>query len=115
MGKDANRIKAIIEYCGKIEYAVEEFGNDIENFLDDYVYHDVCCFYLFQIGENAGFLSPEIKKKYDDVSWDNMMETRNAVAHGYGGIDLEAAWTSITKRVPKIKKTCEKILRELKN
>ena len=68
---------------------------------------------MSQIGENAGFLSPEIKKKYDDLGWNDMTETRNMVAHGYEGMDFEAAWMTITKKVPKIKKTCEKILREL--
>jgi len=48
------------------------------------------------------------------VNWTGLRELRNTVAHGYEGMDFEAAWTTITKKVPKIKKTCEKMLRELK-
>ena len=44
-----------------------------------------------------------------------MTETRNMVAHGYDGVDFEAVWLTITKKAPKIKKTCEKMLLELKN
>jgi len=115
MGKDASRLNAIINYCEKIEYTVEEFGNDAEDFLGNDVYHDVCCFYLSQIGEHVSNISPKLTEKYDDVSWVGLMELRNTVAHGYDEVDFEAVWMTIKKKVPKIKKTCEKILRELKN
>ncbi|MCL2785597.1 MAG: DUF86 domain-containing protein [Methanomassiliicoccaceae archaeon] len=114
MGKDANRLITIIKYCDKIEARIEEFGNDIEDFLSNDTYHDVCSFYLSQIGENVGFISPKLTEKHPDISWVGLMELRNTVTHGYEGMDLEAVWTTITKKVPRIKKTCERILRELK-
>jgi len=93
---------------------MEEFGSDIEDFLDNDAYHDVCSFYLSQIGENVTRISPKLIEKYSEISWVGLMELRNTVTHGYEGIDFEAVWTTITKKVPKIKKTCEKILGELK-
>jgi len=113
MGKDSVRLYAIIKYCGKIEARMEEFGNDIEDFLENDAYHDACCFYLSQIGENVCHISPKLTEKYPDISWVGLMELRNTVAHGYEGMDFEAAWTTITKKIPKIKKTCEKILYEM--
>jgi len=41
-----------------------------------------------------------------------MMETRNTIAHGYDAMDLEIIWSTINKKIPKLKKTCEKILKE---
>jgi len=114
MGKDVKRINAIIRYCIKIEDAMEEFGNDEEDFIDNPFYRDVCSFYLSQIGENTKSLSPEITKRYSEVNWEDMMETRNTIAHGYEGIDFEIVWSAINKKIPKLKKTCEKILKELK-
>jgi len=114
MGKDSGRLNAIIRYCNKIEERIEEFGNDIDDFLENDTYHDVCCFYLSQIGENVSSMSPKLMDEYPDVNWVGLRELRNTVAHGYEGMDFEAAWTTITKKIPKIKKTCEKMLRELK-
>jgi len=112
MGKDVNRINAIIRYCDKIEERMDEFGRDIEDFIDNPAYHDLCSFYMSQIGENVSFLSPEITKKYPEISWRGMIELRNSIAHGYDGMDLEIVWSTITKKIPVLKKTCEKILRE---
>ena len=114
MGKDANRINAIIRYCIKIEDAMEEYGSDEEDFINNPFYRDVCSFYLSQIGENARFLSREIIKKYSEINWEDMMETRNTIAHGYEGMDFEIVWSTIVRKIPKLRKTCEKILKELK-
>jgi len=114
MGKDTQRINAILNYYIRIEDAKEEFGNDEEDFMDNRFYHDVCSFYLTQIGENARFLSPETTKKYPEVNWMDMMEIRNTIAHGYEGMDLKLIWSTMEKKIPKLKKTCEKILRESK-
>jgi len=114
MGKDANRIRVIIKYCEKIEDAIEEFGKKEEEFFENQFYHDVCSFYLSQIGENSGFLSPELKRRYSEVNWSDMTETRNTIAHGYDGMDLEIIWSSINKKIPSLKKTCEGILKDMK-
>ena len=82
--------------------------------MDNDAYHDVCCFYLSQIGENVNNVSPKLTEEYPEVSWVGLRELRNTVAHGYEGMDFEAAWTTITKKIPKIKKICEKMLKELK-
>ena len=114
MSKDAVRIQAIIHYYNKIDDRIEEFGEDKEDFLENEAYHDVCSFYLSQIGENVRSISPKLTAKYSEVSRVGLMELRNTVAHGYEGIDFDAVWTTITKKVPKIKKACEQILREVK-
>ena len=93
---------------------MEEFGRDEEDFIENPFYHDVCSFYISQIGENTRFLSPELTKRYPEINWDDITETRNAIAHGYEGLDLDIIWLSINKKIPKLKKTCEKILKELK-
>jgi len=60
------------------------------------------------------FLSPELTKRYPEINWDDIVETRNTITHGYEGLDLNIIWSSINKKILKLKKNCEKILKELK-
>jgi len=62
MNKDMNKLKAIIRYCDKTKEIMEEYGKDIEDFLDNIAYQERCSFYILQIGENTGTLSKELTK-----------------------------------------------------
>jgi len=53
----------------KIKYAIDRFGDEEEDFISDAHYHDVCSFYISQIGENIKSLSPELKEKYPEIHW----------------------------------------------
>ena len=59
--RDAQRLEHIAEYCDSIAECVERFGSDFESFHADKAYHDLICFYILQIGELAGQLSPELR------------------------------------------------------
>jgi len=92
---------------------MNDYRKDAEDFLDNPRYQDLCCFYTQQIGENTKGLSKEITKKYPEIKWEDMRETRNDIAHLYEWIDLEMIWGAITEDVPILKETCKKILKEL--
>jgi uncharacterized protein with HEPN domain len=113
--KDIDRLNAVLRYCDKIEKVMSDYGKDIEDFLDNPRYQDLCSFYTQQIGENTKNLSKEITKRYPEVKWDDMRATRNDVAHTYEWIDPEMIWGAITEDVPILKEACEKILKELED
>jgi len=114
MGKDLSRLNAIIRYCSKIQESIEEFGEDEEDFLENSFHQYACSFCILQIGENIDNMSPELKQKYSEINWDDIVQVRVSIAHGYENIDFDLVWKTITKKIPKLKKTCEKILRENK-
>ena len=87
--KDINRLNTVLKYCGKIETVMNEYGRDLEDFLENPIYQDLCSFYVQQIGENTRNLSDEMIKKHPEIKWDDMRETRNEIAHIYEWIDLE--------------------------
>ena len=111
---DVALIENIIRYCKKIRDAVDRFGNDEWEFNADPQFHDVCSFYITQIGESAGDLSQDIFEKYPDIHWKGLVGMRNVIAHGYHGIDIARVWLTVVEEVPVLKETCEKILKELK-
>lgn len=108
--KDISRLKIILKYCDKIEEVMNEYGKDVEDFLENPRYQDLCCFYTQQIGENAKNISKQITRKHPEIRWEDMRETRNDIAHIYEWIDLEMIWGAINEDVPILKETCEKIL-----
>ena len=105
--RDLQRIEHILEYCDSIEESVSRFGNDYETFFSDKAYHDLICFYLLQIGELAGQLSPELRASTADaMNWSQMKGMRNIVAHHYGSIQLKLVWNTIRQDIPTLKAFC---------
>jgi uncharacterized protein with HEPN domain len=51
MKNDAALLKAILEYCDKIDSCIAFFGNDEEDFLTNDIFQSSCAFYVLQIGE----------------------------------------------------------------
>ena len=49
------------------------------------------------IGEAANHISQEIKEKYKDLPWRDMISMRNKILHEYFGVDEEVLWQTITE------------------
>jgi len=112
MDSDIKRIRAIIRYCEIIREAIERFGSDVEDFVDDKHYQTSCSFCIDQIGENIKKLSSELRNKYSETDWKGLMGMRDVIAHGYHRIDLEEVWITMTEEIPMLKEVCERILNE---
>lgn len=105
--RDMQRLEHILEYCESIEDSVARFGDDFQSFHSDKAYHDLICFYLLQIGELSGQLSPEIRAaSADTMDWSQMKGMRNIVAHHYGSIRLEIVWNTVQRDIPTLKAYC---------
>jgi uncharacterized protein with HEPN domain len=52
------------------------------------------------LGEAAGQLSDELKKRYPDLAWQQPIRLRNRVVHGYWSIDLDVLHTTATGQLP---------------
>jgi uncharacterized protein with HEPN domain len=113
MDSDIKLIHAIIRYCETIEEAMERFGNDIDDFLDDKHYQASCSFCIDQIGENIKKLSSELRNKHPETDWKGLMGMRDVIAHGYHKIDLEELWITMTEEIPALKVVCGSILNEV--
>ena len=113
MNKSINRLNNILRYCNRIEETMNEFGIDVEDFFENVTYHDVCSFYITQLGENVKSLPAELTQKYPEIHWKGISGMRDVISHGYEKINLETIWIFIIEEVPMLKDTCEKILREI--
>jgi len=114
MGKDIFQLEMIVQYCKDIEDAIERFGNDIEDYIEDKHYQNLCSFYINQIGENIKNVSARSKERYSEILWTEISKVRDDIAHKYHKVDSERIWYMISEEIPKLKETCEKILEEIR-
>jgi len=61
------------------------------------------------IGEAANHLPQEIKEKYPDIPWRDMISMRNKVLHEYFGVDEEVLWQTITEDLLPLKEKIKKL------
>lgn len=61
------------------------------------------------IGEASKNISSEIKKKFSNIPWSEMIGLRNLATHGYFKIDLKIIWDIITKDIPENKQSIQNI------
>ena len=61
------------------------------------------------IGEAAKNISEEFKNKHKEVSWKEIIGTRDKLIHHYFGVDLSIVWRIIKTFIPDLKISLEKI------
>lgn len=52
------------------------------------------------VGEAARHVPDEIRTKYSNIAWRQMVATRNQLIHGYLGIDNDILWNIIKQDIP---------------
>ena len=64
------------------------------------------------IGEAVKNLPNSLKKKYKDVSWKEIVGTRDKMIHHYFGVDFDIVWDIVKEDLPELKKEITRILEE---
>ena len=115
MKHDLENINAILEYCDGIIATKQQYGDDIEDFMESLQYQWSTAFGILQIGEVVKRLSSELRRKYDDVPWSEIAASRDRAAHRYHDNDLVKQWNTIRKDIPSLMEKCLKIKQDLES
>lgn len=91
----------ILESMERIEKYIQ--GVDYETFQSNQMLTDAVIRNLEVIGEAARNVSDEIRKKYTEIPWRNMIGLRNILIHHYFGIDESIVWEVIKTNLPEAK------------
>ena len=113
MGKDAKLISGILSYCNYIDEILVEFNRDEEEFSKRASFRLSCSFCIEQIGRSTEQLDPKIREKFSEINWDGIIRIRDSMAHFYDAQDISIMWDFATKKIPKLRKVCERILYEM--
>ena len=100
MRDDSGRIEDILEAITRIErVAVRGKGT----FFEDEMVQVWVIHHLEIVGEAARGISPEFRKRYDNIPWSEIIGMRNILIHHYFGIDREAVWRVVEHDLPLLK------------
>lgn len=62
------------------------------------------------IGEAANRVPEDIRTKYPDLPWVQMIGARNRLIHGYDNVDFDVLWMIVSKDLPVLVARLEEIL-----
>jgi uncharacterized protein with HEPN domain len=65
------------------------------------------------IGEATSKIPKDIRKRYPDVPWDEIIAMRNRLIHEYFGVDLEIVWQTIQDDLAPLETAITTVLNEL--
>lgn len=111
MKRPINSLMDILESIHRIESYLVNVG--YEDFLSNQMLLDAVVRNLEIIGEAARNVNDEIKKKYQEVPWRNMIGLRNILIHEYFGIDESIIWEVSTRNLQEIKPIIMKAIQEV--
>ena len=68
-----------------------------------------CVRLLEVVGESASQVSPELRARYADVPWNQMIGMRNRLVHAYFDINLDVLWETLNDSLPSLVPTLKEI------
>ncbi len=98
---DKIRIQHIIDAILEIESYLLDANFD--KFLNDSMMRYACIKQMEIIGEASNHISQELKLKFTNIEWAQIIGMRNVFVHEYFGIDLDLVWEIIKCDLPELK------------
>ena len=108
---DEIRLKHILDAIEEIEKYLSEVDFDV--FVKTSMIRFACIKQMEIIGEASNHISAELKSKFTDIEWVQIVGMRNVFAHEYFGIDSRLVWEIIKNDIPELKDKIKVILRSI--
>ena len=108
---DKIRLQHILDAIEEIEKYL--IAADLSVFLDNSMMRFACIKQLEIIGEASNHLSSELKSKFSEIEWGQIVGMRNVFTHEYFGIDSNVVWEIIKSDIPELKEKIENVLRSI--
>ena len=100
-----------LQHIQECIYLIEEYTEGLTKakFKKDIAKQDAIIRRLEIIGEALTNVPTDFRKKYPEVSWRQIIATRNKLIHEYFGVDLDVVWNIVKKDLPILKNQIDKI------
>ena len=105
--RDFDLLTGIVEVAGNIEGFASRGREELDR---EVLVQYAVAHALVLTGEAAGKLSMELRERYPDVPWRQIVALRNIVVHEYDRIDLDVVWDVVEREVPRLAERVRTIL-----
>ena len=107
--EEIQKIKIIYEALNKILEFTKDMAN-VEDLTSNIMAWDAVKMNLVVIYETDLKISPEFKKKYQFVEWDQIKDNKLILESRYLGFDSDEIWKAIQGKLPEFKNQIASIL-----
>lgn len=110
--------RTILDYLEDISNAIADIRSFVHDmsadaFMADKKTVNAVVRSLEVIGEATGKIPTDIRMRYPDVPWDEIIGMRNRLIHEYFGVDLDIVWQTIQDDLAALKTAITTMLNEL--
>jgi uncharacterized protein with HEPN domain len=98
---DKVRLNHILEAIIEIESYLNDA--DFETFMENSMMRFACIKQMEIIGEASNHISEEVKNRFSDIEWSQIVGMRNVFVHEYFGVDTRLVWEIIKNDLPEFK------------
>jgi uncharacterized protein with HEPN domain len=110
--------RTILDYLEDISVAISDIGSFVQGmsadgFMADKKTVNAVVRSLEIIGEATRKIPEDIRERYPDVPWEEIIGMRNRLIHEYFGVDLDIVWQTIQNDLVPLKTAISAMLKEL--
>jgi uncharacterized protein with HEPN domain len=104
-------IKDILDAMDKIKEFVGT--TEYDEFIKDDMKSSAVVKKIEIIGEAMRNIPRDVRARYRNIPWRNIIGMRNKISHGYFIIDYEIVWKVTKEKLPELKIQVEQMLKEV--
>jgi uncharacterized protein with HEPN domain len=108
---DKARLLHVLDAITEIENYTAD--SDFNAFLDNSMMRFACIKQMEIIGEAGNHISDEVKSKFSNIEWSQIVGMRNVFVHEYFGLDTRLVWEIIKFDLPILKVKISEILNSI--
>lgn len=85
-------------------------GHTAETFAENTLLESAVRYQEQVIGEAAGDVSPEFRRRHREIPWDKLIGMRHRLVHGYRDIEVNRVWRLVQNDLERIIRALEKLV-----
>ena len=107
---DDQRLKKIYENASKLDKYIKDNGVTRESLLEDYSLQWLVTTPLYNIGEQAYYISDEYKQEHTDIEWNMIAGLRHRLVHDYDGTNWSIIAEVVFEEIPVLLKKVKDLI-----
>jgi uncharacterized protein with HEPN domain len=109
-GRLGDKVRLQHIYDAILEIEIYLLGKEFSDFMENSMMRFACIKQMEIIGEAGNHISEEIKSKFSQIEWSQIVGMRNVFVHEYFGVDSNLVWEIIKSDLPDLKMHIKEIL-----